>query len=491
MRVLPAVLIASALAFAGGSSSSAPAPSADGRLADAPCPRTLTDPNVRCGTFTVYEDPVRKGRTIDLYFVVLKAAHPNGRAIYWNPGGPGAATTAFAPGLAAAPSEVSALRDGYDILLLDNRGMGRSHPLTCDLVKDATIAERYAELWPRRVIRACRTALAGQADLDQYTTANAVDDLDRLRGALGYSKLVLDGNSYGTYTAFIYMRRHPANVEAAILDGVAPPGLLTVPLEDARGAQLAVDDLIVACAQDQACHAAFPHFADHFRAVAQRFDRGPVTMPVLDRGAPVRMSKEVFTDRLRQALYATNRAAYVPFAIDRAWGGDYGPLARLIDAATIGINAVVETGPNLSYACAEQLPFITEAAVRKTSAGTFMGDARVRAEQRACAEWRVKVAPRSAFEPVRTDLPILMVSGSDDPASPAEYATRALPMLPNAGQVIVKGAAHITKTPCTDQLKIDFVRQGSVRGLDLRKCAADFKRPPFVTTPEAFGKQFG
>ncbi len=491
MRALPAVLIASALTFACGPSNGAPSAHSDGALADAPCPKNLTDAAARCGTFTVFEDPVRRGRTIDLYFVVLKAAHPNGRAIYWNPGGPGAAATIFARGLASGDGEVSALRDQYDILLLDNRGMGGSHPLPCALVKEATLAERFAELWPRRVIRACRAAQEGRSDPDQYTTLNAVDDLDRLRGALGYSKLVLDGNSYGTYTAFIYMRRHPEHTEAAILDGVAPPGLLTVPLEDAHGAQLAMDHLVAACAQDTDCHAAFPHFAEHFREVARRFDRGPVAVPFGEHATPVMMSKEVFADRLRQTLYGNNTAALVPFAIDRAYAGDYGPLARMIDATTIGLNGLVETGANLSYACAEQLPFITETAIKSAVAGTFMGDTRIRAEQRACADWNVRAAPHSAFEPVKTDLPILMVSGSDDPTSPAEYGTKALPLLPNAGQVIVKGAAHVTKTPCTDKLKIDFVRQGSVRGLDLKACAADFKRPPFVTTLEAFNRKLG
>jgi pimeloyl-ACP methyl ester carboxylesterase len=490
MRALPAVLTAALLAISGGPSSGSPSPAADGRLAAAPCPRGLKDPAVRCGTFQVYEDPIRRGRTIDLYFVVLKAAHPNGRAIFWNPGGPGAATTPAAQGLADGlfQKEIAALRDQYDILLVDTRGIGRSHSLNCGLMKRATVAERYRELWPSRALGACRAALAGYADPNQYTTINAVDDLDRLRAALGYSKLVLDGDSYGTYISFIYMRRHPERTEAAVLDGVAPPGFLTVPLEDAKGAQLAMGGLIAACSEDAACRARFPDFASRFRAVARRFELGPVLMPVKDGERPVRMSKQVFADRLRQVLYSNNSAAYVPFAVDRAYLGDYRPLSRLIDATTLGIMTFVEPGANLSYVCAEQLPFITEPAVRRTSAGTFMGDARVRAEQRACAIWRVRPSPRAAFEPVRTDLPILMVSGSDDPASPAEFGTRALPLLPNAGQVIVRGAAHVTETPCTDELKIAFVRAGSVRGLDLSKCAADFTRPPFATGMDSFNR---
>ncbi|HEY6326716.1 MAG TPA: hypothetical protein VIW73_09435, partial [Candidatus Cybelea sp.] len=72
-----------------------------------------------CGTYTVYENRAAgSGRTIELGFIVIRATHPSNHAIAWNPGGPGAASTASANDVAdgAFPRELSALRDGYDVL---------------------------------------------------------------------------------------------------------------------------------------------------------------------------------------------------------------------------------------------------------------------------------------------------------------------------------------------------------------------------------------
>ena len=138
-------------------------------------------------------------------------------------------------------------------------------------------------------------------------------------------------------------------------------------------------------------------------------------------------------------------------------------------------------GLNLSVTCAEDIPFITEADVTRYSAGTFEGDARVRAQQRACKIWNVDPAPASFVEPVRSDAPILMISGSDDPASPPQYARQAIAYLPNARIMLVPGASHDSDLPpCVDTTIVAFVRARSAAGLDLTKCAAKYRRPPFA-----------
>lgn len=177
---------------------------------------------------------------------------------------------------------------------------------------------------------------------------------------------------------------------------------------------------------------------------------------------------------------------YVPYILERAYLQDYGPLGRMIDATTRGFAGVVEVGANLSTTCAEDIPFVTEDEVQRSSAGSFEGDLRVRAQQRACGIWNVKPVATTFNEPVRSNLPVLMVSGSDDPASPPKYAALALPYLPNAKRVIVQGASHVADTPCTDRLKVDFVLSGSARGLDVSSCSNAFRRPPCMTSMKGF-----
>lgn len=456
-----------------------------------PCVVGKTHVPARCGTLGVYENrESHTGRVIPIAFVLLEAKHPSGRAIYFNPGGPGETIVDSAQFIADGDGqkELATLRDRYDILLVDNRGMGASHGSGCNASLFAEQRSYFLQLWPQAELAACRTRLLATTDLSAYTTNNAVDDLDDLRAALGYDKLVLDGDSYGTFTSFIYMRRHPDRVESAVMDGVAPPSFLLVPLQNAGGAQVAIDGIIGACKAQPACNAHFPQLAAHFAAVAKRFDAGPVTMRVMDRKrkhlVTVQLSKQVFGDRLRQLMYGPGD--YVPYIIEQAYRGDYVPMGMMVDDVTQGLASGIDFAANLSYTCAEQVPFITEADVVRTSADSFLGDARVRAQQQACALWNVQALPASFNTPVRSDTPILMISGGADPASPAQYAADALPYLPNARRALVQGAGHVAETDCTDALKVAFVRARSAKGLAINGCTSAFKRPTFKTSMKGF-----
>ena len=448
----------------------------------------------RCGTFVVYEDrDAGAGRAIALRLVVLRAEHPTGRAIFWNPGGPGASAVAFAPFIAdgAIAKDLSQLRRRYDVVLVDNRGIGGTHAQQCNLTPAAHPETYFSQLWPDGLLAACRTRLALNANLSLYGTSLAADDLDDIRAALGYSKIVLSGGSYGTFFALVYMRQHPDRVESAVLDGVAPPHLLIVPLEDAAGAELAMRDLIADCGRDAACDASFPRFAEHFAEVVRRFDKGPISIRIRNsmtkKPQTVRLSKEVFAERLRQALYDPGAAAYVPYIVERAYHGDGVPLGVLVETVTQGLAAEVALGLNLSVTCAEDIPFITEADVRRTSAHSFEGDVRVRAQQRACRIWNVDAVSSSFNVPVQSNAAVLMISGSDDPATPAAFAAEQLAYLPNAKRVLVKGAGHATEIPCTDRLKVAFVLAGSARGLDVSSCSGAFHRPRFQTSIAGLG----
>ncbi|HEX3458067.1 MAG TPA: alpha/beta fold hydrolase, partial [Candidatus Baltobacteraceae bacterium] len=421
-----------------------------------------------CGTYTVYEDrTARSGRVIALKFVVIKAEHPSGRAVAFNPGGPGASSTVTAAAIADGLffRYFQALHDRYDILLVDNRGTGESAPQPCNFAPADSPQFYFRQLWPDSLVRRCRAQLSTRADLSLYATSIAADDLDDVRAALGYSKLVLNGGSYGTTLFLDYARRHPTSVESLVLIGVAPPHFIIIPLQDAAGAQLSMDRLIAECNSDTDCNRNFPSLGSHFDALVRRFDKGDLSAPLRNattkRTTVVRLSKEVFTDRLRQLLYYPENARYAPFIIDRAYRGNYMPLATMVDVVSRGFATLLAEGLNLSVTCAEDNPFITESAIRNTSAHSFEGALRVRAQQRACRIWDVHPVSAAFGEPVRSEAPMLMISGSDDPTSPAKFAQDALPYLPNARILLIRNGSHGTETQCSDQLVTEFVRAGS------------------------------
>ena len=470
----------------------APGSSADGALRVQPCTQGRTKAPATCGTLRVLENRAHPGgRAISVRFIVLKAKHPSGRAVYMNPGGPGP-TLPLAPFLAdgALAKELTVLRDRYDVVLIDGRGFGGSHAIPCVMNVPGKPAEYFRQLWPDARLAACRRLRAETSDLNAYTTNQAVDDLDELRAALGYEKLVLDGYSYGTLFSLIYARTHPERIESLVLDGVAPPGIFRGPVEFAATSQASVSRLFAACRSDGVCHAAFPKFERKFAAIVRRLSRGPMPVRVKNvvthRIETVLLSREVFSDQLRHALYDPQGASYVPYIIDRAYAGDTLPLGTVIDTNARGFGGQTDWGAFFSYTCAEQMAFITPDEIRRTSGNSWYGDVRVRAQQHACAIWNVRPVARSFIDPVRSTAPALLISGSDDPATPPQYAAQELRYLPNGRAVIVRGAAHGTQTPCTDTLKIQFVRAGSAKGLDTRTCSGAFARPPFATSMKGF-----
>lgn len=481
------LLTVATLLFGGSASSSTPTP--PNPLKDAPCRVGQTNAAAICGTFTVYENrAAHSGRTIALRFIDITAKHSSHRAIVFNPGGPGASSTASAGDFADLTTGIGTLRDRYDILLVDNRGTGGSAQQQCNFAPAAHPELYFRQLWPDSLVTSCRNRLAKHANLSLYTSSIAADDLDDLRAALGYPKLVLYGGSYGTMFYLVYARQHPDRVESIVLDGVAPVYYYVIPVPMARGAQDAIDRLAAACTGNEACSKHFPDFAKHFAAVAGRFDRGPVAMSMRStatgRTQHVQLSKEVFAETIRHTLYFPGDTAYVPVTIERAYHGDYTALAEMADQMALRFANIDATGLNLSVTCAEDVPFITEDAVKRLSAGTFEGDARVRAQQRACRLWNVAPVPAAFNQPVHSNAPVLMISGSDDPANPPQYGREELQNLPNGRQMVVPGATHDSDyPPCVDTTIVAFVRARSAAGLNLAHCAATYRRPPFEILP--------
>lgn len=464
------------------------AASVRGPLKAAPCRVGQTQAQALCGTYTVFENrSTRRGRTIGIRFILIKAKHPSHRALVFNPGGPGVSATAMAPEFAdIATGAFAWLRNRYDVLLVDNRGTGGSAPQQCNFAPPGRPDLYFRQVWPDALVESCRNGLAMHADLSLYSTDPAADDLDDLRAALGYPKLVLFGGSYGTFFYLDYARRHPKHVESIVLEGVAPPHFYIIPLPMARGAQTAIDGLESACRSNAACAAHFPGFAAHFAAVVRRFDAGPVTLSVENtathKAQRVQLSKEVFVETIRHAMYVPAEASYIPVTVERAYHNNYTPLAELVASQAQFFANLQANGLNLSVTCAEDIPFITEQAVVRDSSGTFEGDARVRAQQRACRIWHVAPVSVDFIKPVRSNAPILMISGSDDPATPPSYGRAALAYLPHARQMLVPGASHDSDyPPCVDATIVAFISARSPAGLKFGRCIAAYHRPSFAT----------
>ena len=186
-----------------------------------PCKLPGINEELLCGKLTVFENrETRSGRTIDLNVVVLPALDSTSKEepLFHLEGGPGVAATGAADFYAKEGKEY---RRHRDVVLVDQRGTGKSNPLTA-AARTRSPQDYLTEMYPVEYVKNLRQALEQRADLTQYTTSIAMDDLDDVRAWLGYDRINLFGLSYGTRAVLVYMRQHPDRVRSAILMGVAP-----------------------------------------------------------------------------------------------------------------------------------------------------------------------------------------------------------------------------------------------------------------------------
>jgi pimeloyl-ACP methyl ester carboxylesterase len=448
-----------------------------------PCHVDNVQGEAKCGKYEVYENrAAQKGRKISLNIVVVPSTStkPASDPLFVLAGGPGQGAAGYAEG--AGFGFLAKTRGERDLVFIDQRGTGNSNGLNCDLADDpADLQSFFGEIYPLEKLRQCRKKLEQIADLTQYTTPIAMDDLDEVRAALGYDKINLDGGSYGTFAAQIYLRQHPEHVRAVLLEGVASVGS-KLPLFFAKGAQHALDRLFEDCAADAACHKAFPNFQKEFASVLERFDHGPITVELTNPSTGQKQSVTIlrgnFVERLRLMLYTPQGANQIPALTHKAFENNYVPFATAAIRNNVG-NSLAR-GMYFTITCSEYVPFITEQEILQETKGTFLGEYRVRAHIQACKEWpRAKIEP-SYLNPVKSDLPVLMLSGDIDAATPYWLGESAVKYLPNGRQVLIRNAGHAFGNSCLQNIAAEFIEKGSAQKTDAT-CIKDIQRPPFRT----------
>jgi len=462
----------------GGSAGPAPRPASPG-IALTACHLDGLPEEVQCGRHEVFEDRERRsGRAIELHVAVLPAIRREARPdpVFLLAGGPGQGAIDLA---GAAARFFREIRQRRDIVLVDLRGTGGSHPLACDPGGDDFMWLGGA-IPPAPLLR-CLEAL--DADVRRYGTAAAMDDLDEVRERLGYDRINLWGGSYGTRAALVYARRHPGSLRSVVLDGAAPFGI-RLPMHNARGAQAALDRLIEDCAADDACSVAYPRFREEVERVLARLEAAPARVslrhPRTGEPRTVSIIREFFASGLRGFLYTPGHAALVPLVVHAADGGDFAPfLALTLEVASWSVDTM-SLGLTLSMLCSEELPRIDPPDVDAAVRGTFLRRSEYDAWSEMCRVWPGGATPGDVDAPIPGVVPALILSGGLDPVTPPEWGETMAVNFPGSRHLVVPGAAHNTSfSSCLPDLIARFIESGGAGDLDTT-CISEVRRPPFV-----------
>jgi pimeloyl-ACP methyl ester carboxylesterase len=452
-----------------------PAASAQAEIEWKPC----GDSNeVACGHLTVPLDP--SGATPGTITLTMRRHRsPVGEAkdaVIALAGGPGQAAIPFTGEFVQLLGPIVSTRD---LIVFDQRGTGLSHPLSC-----AAFEHLKAELTPAAV-----GICAGQigATRGLYTTADTVADIEAIRRAGGYEKLVLYGTSYGTKVAERYAQEYPSHVEALVLDSVVPPN---GPEAFDKTTFEAVGRVLRQLCSARACAHITPEPVRDLARLVKRASRGPLLGRVVNgRGEaePMRIaSSELIGALIAGDLDPLLRAEF-PAAVRSAASGDTAALARLLARAEgageeeESLSEGFDTPLYYSTICDEtafpwngaaglrtrlgEAKRALEAQPRSVFAPFTANDALALSDIPACVGWPPTPEEPQAGLPPLPNVPTLILSGADDLRTPTANARAVAAQIPDAHLLVVPNTGH------------------SVLGSDPTSCAHDALQALFANRP--------
>lgn len=446
-------------------------------------PLRLASIAARCGRLSVLEDRnAPHGSSIDLSIAVVPALNRRAAAapLFLLAGGPGQGAIALYASYAGAFARVNR---NHAIVLVDQRGTGQSAPLSCDYPEDwqapddAMSALRQATL----------TCLHTYGDRVRfYTSGAAVADLEAVRQALGFPVIDLYAASYGTRVAQLYMRRHPSSIHAVILDGVTYPEQAIGPDTPMDG-QRALDLIVKRCEAAKECAAAYPDFRQELNTLFRQFgpQKSTLTLDDPNSGLPLKVefNRGMLSASLRFLSYSANQASLLPALIHRAAQGALAPLAAQTIMMARQVSDQLASGMQNSVVCGEDVPFFGAAGVdRKAISNTYQGTEQLDGLLEICRLWPQAIVDADLHNPLRSDIPTLLMSGEADPVTPPADAERAAQGLSHHRHLVLPGEGHgQLATGCVPILMAEFLDAAMPDKLDAG-CLDRHRPAPFFVS---------
>jgi pimeloyl-ACP methyl ester carboxylesterase len=460
------------------------------RLGGHPCP----DSTFTCITLTVPLDHFApSGKTIDVVFAVLPASGERKGMFITATGGPGFS------GIASADYDAQTLPpeipEDYDLVFFDQRGIGVSHPLACNDALEAfykTDTKANTRNQEADAIKAARTfaqdcaTKIGLTDIINYSTRQAVEDLEAFRRAVGDDKIWLYGESYGTKYAQVYASLHPEHLAGLFLDG--PIDLTLTGTEFLKQQTQAFNDVLSAtldaCTADPACAADVDggDAASAYNRLAVKLTLSPrkFNFPLASGETEDRyLTRDDLETTASNYLYSEASRMLLQRALAAASHGDYVPLARAyynaveVDADTYeSLNAQTYSSASYYAINCTDYHFPGESPDERADNYLRVGDQVDETFRRfnssfysflPCVFW-----PGNSVSPLPVPLaapgvPTFVLGATADPATPVQNARSIFQNLDDGYLITLVGGPHVIFNrgePCVDDVITKFLLTG-------------------------------
>jgi len=389
-----------------------------------------------------------------------------------------------------------ALANGRDVILAEQRGVGRGHPsIACPEINEvarADLGQRWADSLIERYVEAsevCRDRLsASGVDLTAYNSVESAHDLEDLRRSLGISSWNVWGTSYGSRLALTLMREHPGPIRSAVLESLVSPEIDEY-ADSMTAVANALEDFFLLCEADDFCKTEYPGLRSIFAELWTRLRNEPISLSVSHpktlEPVPVVIDEMRLTEIVAFAFQSTWAITELPRIITSLHRGSTdlaAPLVRELVASYLGVD--FSSGLYYSTTCRDEFPFndLRRAAKEAERHPRFRASNRafLRIESKVCKSWGSGTADPVEAKPVASEIPTLILSGGLDASTPTTWARSAASHLSNAHLFVFPGFGHgvFASNYCVDQLIADF--------LDVpleeppRTCAEKFGVKPFI-----------
>lgn len=433
---------------------------------------------LQCARLTVPLDYTKpKGATISIGLMRVRATERHGRigSLIANPGGPGGSGLELVANLQKTWL-TNPLAKRFDLVSFDPRGVGSSQPAIHCLSGPQTDAQRASDLddqtgpdglaayeqQQRAYANGCATHTGyGKQMLENVGTRDVAKDLDVLRSALGDRKLTYLGYSYGTLLGSTYAEEFPKNVRAMILDGAVDPteSVVDETVAQGMGFQTAFGQFAQWCVDQSRCA-----LGNDPANATETFQN--LVNPLLVKPARVgdgrKLTYDDATTGAIQALYSQQYWTYLNTGLNELKDGNGDTLMSLADAYD-------GRSPDGTYSneqdaftairCVDDPPVTDpkielEATQRYKQVAPFLDNGRPAvAQSDACAFWPVPPTGKPHTPSVRGLAPVLVISTTNDPATPYQAGVNLAKAL-GGGLLTFVGTQHtafLQGISCVDQ----------------------------------------
>ena len=432
------------------------------------------------------------GKTIKFPVYIFKSRNPNPKKdpIIYTVGGPGSTTMPSAQFM-----DYYKYLDERDFILVEQRGNYYAQPhLDCPEWSKAIYKSNLPDFDTSKndslftvAAKSCRNRLIKNGiDLNGYNTNEIAADINDLVTALEIKAYNLLTISYSTKIAQILLRDYPERIRSVVMDSPLP---LEVNYDEESVGNLlqSVEKLLSDCESDKNCNKAFPNIKQRFFDYLQEKTKEPLAVNLEN---PNSGKSEICylkgEDLITVFTFAsTEDMVNVPLEINKLLNNDLTTVKEQLSYLFEEPSNGAGLGMRLSVWCAEEHPFnsqeIIASETRKYPQVEGLSPAVF--ENGICNIWSVEKLEEIENQPIKSNIPVLLISGEYDNETPVKWAESMKNNLPNSYHLIFKGWKHTPTTnwgnQCAMKSANDFFNNPSVKpNLD---CFAEIKSPKFKT----------